>query len=83
VPVVCAFVPAYKIAVARLDDPASAERPLIVADRLERGHVLAVDAGAYEFGARCGMTLVQALIIASIEPWVISTPLGGPVVPDV
>jgi len=60
VPVVCAFVPAYKVAVARLDDPASAERPLIVADRLERGHVLAVDAGAYEFGARCGMTLVQA-----------------------
>jgi protein ImuB len=59
-PVVCALVPTYKIAVARLADPAFAERPLIVVDRLERGHALEVDARAYELGARAGMTLLQA-----------------------
>jgi len=60
VPIVCAFVPAYRIAVARLADPSLRGRPLIVADRLERGHALAVDEAAYELGARAGMTLVQA-----------------------
>ena len=59
-PIVCALVPAYRIAVARLADPALRGRPLIVADRLERGHALDVDEAAYELGARAGMTLVQA-----------------------
>ena len=35
--VVCALVPAYKVAVGRLYDPALRDQPLIVADRLERG----------------------------------------------
>jgi protein ImuB len=59
-PVVCALVPAFKVEVARLADPELRDRPLIVVDRLERGHALAVDAQAYDLGARSGMTLVQA-----------------------
>ena len=59
-PIVCAFVPAYKVVVARLADPALAKRPVIVVDRLERGHVLGLDDEAYALGARAGMTLVQA-----------------------
>jgi nucleotidyltransferase/DNA polymerase involved in DNA repair len=64
VPIACAFVPAYRIAVARLADPSLRGRPLIVADRLERGHALEVDEAAYELGARAGMTLVQAAACA-------------------
>ncbi len=59
-PIVCALVPAYKIAIARLANPALRDLPLIVADRLERGHALEVDEAAYQLGARPGMTLLQA-----------------------
>ncbi len=59
-PVVCALVPAYKVAVARLAEPRFQGRPLIVVDRLERGHVLQLDEAAHALGARAGMTLVQA-----------------------
>jgi len=59
-PIVCALVPVYRVAVARANDPTLAQRPVIVADRLERGHAIAIDALAYELGARAGMTLVQA-----------------------
>ncbi|MBD5633395.1 MAG: hypothetical protein IAI49_02850, partial [Candidatus Eremiobacteraeota bacterium] len=59
-PVVCALVPAYKVAVARLADPSLHDRPLIVADKRERGHAIALDEAAYALGARAGMTLVQA-----------------------
>ena len=59
-PVVCAFVPSYKVEIARLGHPQFRERPLIVADRLERGHAVDVDAEAFALGARVGMTLVQA-----------------------
>jgi nucleotidyltransferase/DNA polymerase involved in DNA repair len=60
VPIVCALVPAFKVEVARFTRPELRERPLIVVDRLERGHALAVDPVAYELGARAQMTLVQA-----------------------
>lgn len=63
-PVVCALVPAYRVAVARSNDPALAACPVIVADRLERGHAIALDARAYGLGARAGMTLVQAAACA-------------------
>jgi nucleotidyltransferase/DNA polymerase involved in DNA repair len=64
VPIVCALVPAYNVEVARLGNPALRERPLIVADKRERGHAIAVDAAAYALGARAGMTLVQAAAAA-------------------
>jgi protein ImuB len=63
-PVVCALVPAYRVAVARFFQPELHERPLIVADRLERGRVLDVDARAFELGARAGMTVLQAAACA-------------------
>lgn len=63
-PIVCALVPAYRVAVARLADPALRNVPVIVADRLERGHALAVCPRAYELGARAGMTIVQAAACA-------------------
>jgi protein ImuB len=58
--IVCACVPSYNVAVARLSDPVLCDRPLIVADRLERGHAIDLDDEAFALGARAGMTLVQA-----------------------
>lgn len=63
-PVLCALVPAFKVAVARHFDPKLRARSLIVADRLERGHAIAVDDAAFGLGARIGMTLVQATACA-------------------
>jgi nucleotidyltransferase/DNA polymerase involved in DNA repair len=63
-PIACAFVPDYEVAVARVADPALRDRPLIIADRLERGHAIAVDDAAFALGARAGMTLVQAAACA-------------------
>src|ERR1700693_86406 len=59
-PVVCVFVPSYKVEIARQRHPELRTRPLIVADRLERGHAVDVDPEAFAAGARIGMTLVQA-----------------------
>jgi len=59
-PIVCALVPSYKVEIARHFEPRLRARPLIVADRLERDHVIAVDDKAFLRGARTGMTLVQA-----------------------
>jgi len=64
VPVVCALVPAYKVAVARMGDATLRDAALIVADKRERGHAIAVDEAAYALGARAGMTLVQAAACA-------------------
>jgi nucleotidyltransferase/DNA polymerase involved in DNA repair len=50
------------------------ERPLIVADRLERGHAIALDAAAYSLGARPGMTLVQAAACAREAAIVVDEP---------
>ncbi len=63
-PIVCALVPAYNVAVARLAHPEFGARPLIVADKPERGHAIALDETAYALGARVGMTLVQAAAAA-------------------
>ena len=59
-PVVCVLVPSYKVESARLAQPALRDRALLVVDRLERGHVVDLDARARAFGARVGMTLLQA-----------------------
>jgi nucleotidyltransferase/DNA polymerase involved in DNA repair len=63
-PIVCACVPSYNVAVARHGDPALRDRPVIVADRLERGHAIDLDGEAFALGARTGMTLVQAAACA-------------------
>jgi protein ImuB len=74
VSIVCAFVPSYKVAVARVHEPRLRERPLIVADRHERGHAIDLDAQAFALGARVGMTLVQASACAREATIVVDDP---------
>jgi protein ImuB len=57
----CVNVPDYPLAVVRHEEREAADAPLIVADRFDRGHVLAVDARAGEAGARAGQTVTQAV----------------------
>jgi protein ImuB len=59
-PILCACVPSYNVAVLRRDRPETAAGPLLVVDRLERGHVIDLDEAAFALGARAGMTLAQA-----------------------
>jgi len=76
-PIVCALVPAYKVALAHIGDPTLVGRPTLVVDRLERGHVLALDKAAYALGARPGMTLLQAGACAREAAIAIDDPLAG------
>ena len=76
-PVVCVLVPAYSVALARLTDPALANVPLIVADKRERGHAIALCEEAYALGARPGMTLVQAAAAAREATIVVDDPARG------
>jgi nucleotidyltransferase/DNA polymerase involved in DNA repair len=57
----CVSVADYPLAVVRHEEFESGDAPLIVADRFERGHVLAVDSRAGEAGARAGQTVTQAV----------------------
>jgi protein ImuB len=65
-PVVCVWVPAFRLAVARLTQPAlDLDAPLILADRVERGRVVDCTLSAAALGVRPGMTLVQAQAVAT------------------
>jgi protein ImuB len=77
VPVVCVLAPEYKVAIARLHDAALAHVPVIVADRRERGHAIALCSKAYALGARVGMTLVQAAAAAREATVVVDDPARG------
>jgi nucleotidyltransferase/DNA polymerase involved in DNA repair len=57
----CVNVSDYPLAVVRYEDRETGDVPLIVADRFDRGHVLAVDRRAGEAGARAGQTVTQAV----------------------
>ncbi len=59
-PVVCVWIPAFRLAVARLAHAVDLDAPLILADRLERGRVLDCTPTAAALGVRPGMTVVQA-----------------------
>ncbi|HEX3469018.1 MAG TPA: DNA polymerase Y family protein, partial [Candidatus Elarobacter sp.] len=64
--IVCLWIPAFRLAVARLTQPAlDLGAPLILADRVERGRVVDCTLGAAELGVRAGMTLVQAQAVAT------------------
>lgn len=64
-PVVCVWVPAFRLAVARLREPqVDLEAPLILADKVERGRVVDCTLTAAALGVRAGMTLVQAQAVA-------------------
>jgi protein ImuB len=72
-PVVCVWVPAFRLAVARLilrqaqdrlEPGIDLDAPLILADRIERGRVVDCTLTAAALGVRRGMTLVQAQAVA-------------------
>ena len=76
-PIACALVPAFRVAVARLADRTLRGRPTLVVDRLEGGHVVALDDGAYALGARVGMTFVQAAACAREAAVVVDAPAAN------
>ncbi|HEV3085856.1 MAG TPA: DNA polymerase Y family protein [Candidatus Elarobacter sp.] len=64
--VVCVWVPAFRLAVARLTQAGvDLDAPLILADRIERGRVVDCTLTAAALGVRRGMTLVQAQAMAT------------------
>jgi len=64
-PVVCVWIPAFRLAVARLGAPhVDLAEPLILADRPERGRVVDCSLAAAALGVARGMTLVQAQAVA-------------------
>ena len=63
--VVAVWVPAFRLAVARLASPGiDLDAPLILANRVERGRVVDCTLTAAALGVRSGMTLVQAQAVA-------------------
>jgi protein ImuB len=65
-PVVCVWIPAFRLAVARLTQASiDLDAPLILADRVERGRVVDCTLSAAALGVRPGMTLVQAQAVAT------------------
>ncbi|HEX3463679.1 MAG TPA: DNA polymerase Y family protein [Candidatus Elarobacter sp.] len=64
-PVVCVWIPAFRLAVARLTQPGvDLGAPLVLADRIERGRVVDCTLTAAALGVRRGMTLTQAQAVA-------------------
>jgi protein ImuB len=64
--VVCVWIPAFRLAVARLTQPAvDLDAPLILADHVERGRVVDCTLTAAALGVRPGLTLVQAQAVAT------------------
>ena len=74
-PIVCACVPSYSVAVARAGDPTLVTSPALVVDKFERGRVVDCDDAAYTLGARIGMTLLQASACAREARVVLDDPV--------
>ena len=64
-PIVSVWIPAFRLAVARLTQDVALDAPVIVVDRLERGRVVDCSLPAAALGVRPGMTLVQAQAVAN------------------
>lgn len=56
----CLTVPLYNLAAALYEQSVESKVAVLLADKLERGHVVALNALAQQSGARIGMTLVAA-----------------------
>ncbi len=63
-PVICVWIPAFRLAVARLTQAVDLDTPVLVADKIERGRVVDCSLPAAALGVRPGMTLVQAQAVA-------------------
>ena len=70
-PIVCIFVPAYQLVVCA---PAATGRPVLLADRLERGRVVDRSPKAAALGVSAGMTLAQAQAYAQEAETVVHEP---------
>lgn len=76
-PVVCVWVPAFRLAVARLNqNGVDLAAPLVLADRIERGRVVDCTLTAAALGVRPGMTLVQAQAVATEARTVFADPVA-------
>ncbi|HYZ15882.1 MAG TPA: DNA polymerase Y family protein [Candidatus Acidoferrum sp.] len=76
-PVVCVWIPAFRLAVAKLTKPGvDLDAPLILADRVERGRVVDSTLTAAALGVRRGMTLVQAQAVAHEAVTIFDDPLA-------
>jgi protein ImuB len=73
-PAVCVWVPAFRLAVARLTCAVDLDAPLILADRVERGRVVDCTLTAAALGVRPGMTLMQAQAVATEARTIIDDP---------
>ena len=71
----CVRIPQYPLAVSL--DGAQIEGPAIVADRFDRGRVVALDDRAYEDGARIGQTVAQAVAATSNARIAVYDPARG------
>ncbi|HEX3549742.1 MAG TPA: DNA polymerase Y family protein [Candidatus Elarobacter sp.] len=77
-PVVCVWIPAFRLAVARLTNAGvDLDAPLVLADRAERGRVVDCTLTAAALGVRRGMTLVQAQAVATEARTVFDDPAAG------
>ncbi|HVS47174.1 MAG TPA: hypothetical protein VMS32_11010 [Verrucomicrobiae bacterium] len=56
----CVLIPDYPLAVALQHAEQTADAGVLVADRCERGRVIALDSVAWQAGARVGQTVAQA-----------------------
>ncbi|HEV8021529.1 MAG TPA: DNA polymerase Y family protein [Candidatus Lustribacter sp.] len=74
-PIVCVWIPAFRLAVARLTQDVALDTPVIVADTLERGRVVDCSLPAAALGVRPGMTLVQAQAVANEARTVVDDPV--------
>ena len=61
----CLTIPQYPLAVALGGRSTGNDAPIVVADRFDRGHVIALDERALEYGARIGQTVTQAVAAAA------------------
>lgn len=72
----CVSIDDYPLAVVRRTCGGEVVGPLIVADRPDRGHVLAVDRAAGRAGARAGQTVTQAVAAAQAKVAVYDSAAG-------
>jgi nucleotidyltransferase/DNA polymerase involved in DNA repair len=76
-PVVCVWIPAFRLAVARLTQPSvDLDALLILADKPERGRVIDCTLSASALGVRPGQTLVQAQAVAHEARTVFDDPVA-------
>jgi protein ImuB len=61
----CVTVPAYRLEIAVRQRARICKPAIVLADKLERGHVIDLNPQAKALGARAGMTLLQAQAAAS------------------